>query len=79
MKESEVEIIWPNGYRCIAKSGETWLTIAEKSGFVIPTGCLSGSCGACEIDVNGETLRACIEVIPNAKSLKVDIISDPYW
>ena len=26
----------------------------------IPTGCLTGSCGACEIEVNGEIVRACI-------------------
>ena len=46
-----------------------------------PTGCLGGSCGACEIDVNGKTIRACIATVPASKSgeLSVELASDPYW
>ncbi len=54
-------------------------TIAYKADVEIPTGCLGGSCGACEIEVNGEVVRACIATVPNKKELNVDFFSDPYW
>lgn len=40
-----------------------------------------GSCGACEIDVNGTTVRACIATVPGSRSgeLSVELASDPYW
>ena len=52
-----------------------------KAGLEIPTGCLTGSCGACEIDVNGETVRACINDIQNNKKciLNVSLTTDPFW
>ena len=64
-----------------ASDGDNWFSNAEKAGFEIPSGCLTGSCGACEIDVNGKTLRACITDIKqnNGCSLEVTLISDPYW
>ena len=38
------------------------------------------SCGACEIEVNGNTLRACIATVPASKSgaIEVELSSDPY-
>ena len=53
----------------------------RKAGIEIPTGCLTGSCGACEIDVNGETIRACISDIKSKKNclLKVSLTTDPFW
>ena len=50
-------------------------------GLEIPTGCLTGSCGACEIDVNGKTVRACITDIKRDKQsvLNVSLTKDPYW
>ena len=47
----------------------------------IPTGCLGGSCGACEIEVNGTVVRACISTVPAPASsqLKVELATDPYW
>jgi aerobic-type carbon monoxide dehydrogenase small subunit (CoxS/CutS family) len=46
----------------------------------IPTGCLGGSCGACEIEVNGELVRACISSVPSSNDLlQVELASDPYW
>ena len=59
MKKSKIKIIWPNNVETYAYEGDDWFSIA-KVGLEIPTGCLTGSCGACEIDVNGETVRACI-------------------
>ena len=64
-----------------ADEGEDWFAIAKKVGLEIPTGCLTGSCGACEIDVNGKTVRACITDIRSRKKylLKVSLTTDPFW
>ena len=64
-----------------ASEGDSWFSAAEKAGLEIPTGCLTGSCGACEIDINGETVRACISEIKSNKEsvLKVDLTKDPFW
>ena len=61
--------------------GDNWFENANKAGIDIPTGCLTGSCGACEIDVNGETIRPCITDIEyNDKcELRVELTSDPFW
>ncbi len=81
MKNIKIEINWPNGNKMAAEVGSDWLLAAKKAGVEIPTGCLSGSCGACEIDVNGETIRACINTIEANKKrvLNVELINDPYW
>ena len=81
MKKSKIKIIWPNNIEAHAYEGDDWLLIAEKVGLEIPTGCLTGSCGACEIDVNGETVRACISSIERKKecSLRVSFTTDPFW
>jgi aerobic-type carbon monoxide dehydrogenase small subunit (CoxS/CutS family) len=48
---------------------------------VIPTGCLGGRSGACEIEVNGRLVRACIATVPSSASgrLTVSLASDPFW
>ena len=81
MKESQIKITWPNNNETYASEGDDWFSSAEKAGLEIPTGCLTGSCGACEIDVNGVTVRACISNIESKKkcSLKVSLTSDPFW
>ena len=81
MKQSKIKIIWPNNIETYASEGDDWFSIAEKAGLEIPTGCLTGSCGACEIDVNGETVRACITNIQSKKdcSLSVSFTTDPFW
>ena len=81
MKQSKIKIIWPNNIETYALEGDDWFSIAEKVGLEIPTGCLTGSCGACEIDVNGQTVRACISNIKKGKgrSLKVSYTIDPFW
>ena len=81
MKSSDVLIEWPNGNRTYVKKGADWLQIAIEAGIDIPTGCLGGSCGACEIEVNGKVIRACISRISSqgAKPIKVDLVVDPYW
>ena len=86
MKKSKLKISWPNNINTYAKDGDDWFLIAKKAGMEIPTGCLTGSCGACEIDVNGETVRPCISNI-SMKSIKnkgenivkVCFTTDPFW
>ncbi len=81
MKIDPIEIEWPNGVSSIVQPGQDWLTEAKKAGVTIPTGCLHGSCGACEIEVNGEIVRACISTIPDSKNnyFKVEFCYDPFW
>ena len=82
MKEKKnIKVIWPNNKETFVSVGDDWFSSAEKAGLEIPTGCLTGSCGACEIDVNGETVRACISDIKASKNsiLKVSLTSDPFW
>ena len=81
MKKTKIKIRWPNNKETYALEGEDWFSCAEKAGLEIPTGCLTGSCGACEIDVDGETIRACISDIKiNKKSLlNVSLTTDPFW
>ena len=81
MKNSKIKIIWPNNFETYVSEGEDWFSSAEKAGLEIPTGCLTGSCGACEIDVNGETVRACISNIESKKrsQLNVSLTTDPFW
>ena len=75
----KVAISWPNKKNTICSPGIEWLKAANDANIEIPTGCLSGSCGACEIEVNGEVIRSCISTVPAQKELKVEFFSDPYW
>ena len=81
MKETKIKIKWPNNNETYVSEGDDWFLSAKKAGLEIPTGCLTGSCGACEIDVNGETIRACISDIKCKKKslLKVSLTTDPFW
>ena len=74
-------ITWPGGRRQPARPGTPWLEAAAAAGVNIPTGCLGGSCGACEIEVNGDTLRACVAAVPRGSlaPLTVDFADDPHW
>ena len=67
MKKTKIKIRWPNNCETYALEGDDWFSTAEKAGLDIPSGCLSGSCGACEIDVNGKTVRACVSDIKSNK------------
>ena len=81
MKETKIRIRWSNNTETYVSEGDDWLSSAKKAGLEIPTGCLTGSCGACEIDVNGETIRACVSNIKGNKKclLKVSLTTDPFW
>ena len=81
MKKIKIKIRWPNNSETYASEGDDWFSTAIKAGLEIPSGCLTGSCGACEIDVNGETVRACINDIKskNKSTLSVSLTTDPFW
>tara|TARA_Y100001968_G_scaffold68311_1_gene59337 strand:+ start:97 stop:333 length:237 start_codon:yes stop_codon:yes gene_type:complete len=75
-----VKINWPNKKSSNCSPGVDWLKAAYDADIEIPTGCLGGSCGACEIEVNGEVVRACMSTVPESKeNLKVEFFNDPYW
>ena len=78
---STISVHWPNGRRTTETVGADWLRAAAAAGVSIPTGCMGGSCGACEIDVNGTVVRACISTVPASQSsrLSVEFASDPDW
>ncbi|MFM8275857.1 MAG: 2Fe-2S iron-sulfur cluster-binding protein, partial [Cyanobium sp.] len=62
-----VTVHWPDGRSSREIPGRDWLLAAREAGMVIPTGCLGGSCGACEIEVNGQVVRACIATVPASR------------
>jgi len=81
MPKPPVLIRWPDGRSSEAVAGSDWLIAARNAGIAIPTGCLGGSCGACEIEVNGQVVRACIATVPGSKGgiLQVELPGDPFW
>ena len=78
---TSIPVRWPDGRTTQERIGQDWLVAASGAGVSIPTGCLGGSCGACEIDVNGKVVRACISTVPPSKSaeLTVEFATDPHW
>jgi len=81
LKKKKLKIHWPNQSVTTAENGDNWFLKAQNANLNIPTGCLIGSCGACEIDVNGETIRPCIRNIEfrNNVHLNIEFTYDPYW
>jgi len=81
LREKKIKIRWPNNNETYVSEGDDWFSSAKKAGLEIPTGCLTGSCGACEIDVNGETIRACISNIESNEKrlLNISLTTDPFW
>ena len=80
MKKPLIKINWPNNISTEAKEGDDWFLNAKKANINIPSGCLSGSCGACEIDVNGKTIRPCMTSIElSDQKLNIEFTCDPYW
>ena len=81
MKNENIEVHWPDGKISYVKEGEEWLDAAQKAGTKIHLGCMLGSCGACEIEVNGKVLRSCISKVSRHSSgkLNVEFADDPFW
>jgi ferredoxin len=71
----------PDDVTIDAEAGEPMLAVAERAGVYIPTGCLMGSCHACEVELDdGLSVCACISSIPrNKQELTIELYSDPAW
>jgi ferredoxin len=78
----------PDQITVTAEVGEALLSVAERAGVEIPTGCCQGSCGACEVvleaddpnNPNPQDIRACISAVPPGQpSLIVSLFCDPTW
>jgi ferredoxin len=41
-----------------AEPGEPVLQVAERAGLFIPTGCMMGSCHACEVELEDEPVHS---------------------
>lgn len=71
----------PDDVTVDAEAGEPMLEVAQRAGVDIPTGCLMGSCHACEVELDdGSTICACISAVPSGKKeLTINLYSDPIW
>ncbi|MEB3273519.1 MAG: 2Fe-2S iron-sulfur cluster-binding protein [Prochlorothrix sp.] len=70
----------PDNVTALAEPGEPLLDVASRAGITIPTGCLMGSCHACEVEMDGEPRCACLTAVPPKESeLVVDLYGDPNW
>lgn len=72
----------PDKVTVTAEPGEPLLNVAERAGITISTGCLMGSCYACEVEIEGREnpVRACLASIPIGESvLIVHRYEDPIW
>jgi ferredoxin len=71
----------PDDITITAEPGEPLLEVAQRAGVFIPTGCLMGSCHACEVELdNGIAICACISSVPRGKeSLTINLYDDPDW
>lgn len=72
----------PNDVVIQADVGEPLLQVAARAGISIPTGCLMGSCHACEVELDGndEPICACITAVPPGRPvLTINLYVDPTW
>ncbi|MCS6815595.1 MAG: (2Fe-2S)-binding protein [Cyanobacteria bacterium] len=71
----------PDDVVAVAQPGELLLKVAERAGLSIPTGCLMGSCHACEVEIEGiGEVCSCISSVPdNMSEVMVHLFSDPNW
>jgi ferredoxin len=72
----------PDKVTVTAEPGEPLLNVAHRAGITIPTGCLMGSCYACEVEIEGQEhpVRACLASVPSGESvLIVHRYDDPIW
>ena len=72
----------PDNVTVIAEVGEPLLKVAARAAITIPTGCLMGSCHACEVEVEGDAdpICACISAVPvGVDPLGINLYVDPTW
>ncbi|MBE9061318.1 2Fe-2S iron-sulfur cluster binding domain-containing protein [cf. Phormidesmis sp. LEGE 11477] len=84
----------PDDITTTAEPGEALLDVAHRAGIHISTGCLMGSCYACEVEMTGPdtgpdtganndldtSVRACLTAIPNTTHpIEINLLDDPTW
>lgn len=71
----------PDDVKIEAEAGEPMLQVAERAGVFIPTGCLMGSCHACEVEIeDGTAICACITAVPAGREeVTINLYCDPAW
>jgi ferredoxin len=72
----------PDDVTVTAEVGEPLLQVAARAGVSIPTGCLMGSCHACEVELEGtpDPICACITAVPSGQEhLTINLYVDPTW
>jgi ferredoxin len=78
----------PDNVEVLAEAGEPILNVAERAGVYIPTGCLAGSCRACEVEIGvggaspQETrlVCACMMALPSDRSeIIIGLYEDSLW
>ncbi|PSB05169.1 2Fe-2S iron-sulfur cluster-binding protein [Merismopedia glauca] len=71
----------PDDITVTAQAGEPVLEVAKRAGVFIATGCLMGSCHACEVELeDGESICACISGVPSGRShITINLYIDPAW
>jgi ferredoxin len=71
----------PQDLEVVGWVGEPLLDVAQRAGISIPTGCMQGSCHACEVELDGQPICSCITAVPPSSegALTVDLYSDPTW
>jgi ferredoxin len=71
----------PDNVTVEAAVGEPILQVAARAGIDIPTGCLMGSCHACEVEIDGgQVICSCISSIPPGTDVfTVNLYVDPTW
>jgi ferredoxin len=75
-------LFMPDRVTVQAEPGEPLLSVAQRGGLSIPTGCMMGACYACEIGIQGQEqpVRACITAIPIGESaIVIHLSEDPGW
>ncbi len=71
----------PDDVQIEANAGEPLLNVAERAGVFIPTGCMMGSCHACEVELaDGSPICACLSSVPlGVKNFDIILNYDPVW
>jgi ferredoxin len=71
----------PDDVTIEAEAGEPMLEVAARAGVFIATGCLMGSCHACEVELDdGTPVCACISSIPSDRQkIEINLYDDPEW
>lgn len=72
----------PDNVTISAKAGEPLLEVAARAGVHISTGCLMGSCHACEVEMTGpeDAVLACLTAVPKGiDHIDINLMVDPTW